>query len=236
MSKTELLFLVASTLTLGCTSENESETTARLGGSADYRDATTDHEGAERPAATPGAQSARVSVVVEGTGTIPEVDPKCALDPAGQFEAHYLGSATITDTDVYSAALAASDAQIQTPSGCAIPMLTVGVITDVMVRGELAISTTNCDTFCSAQARADAEAQCSASASAATCRAQYEAQASGQCKTTCTTKAHAIVAEVSVAAALLGGLDADALRAGALGDLTANLTFDHLEDPDGNDL
>jgi len=230
------MFLLASTLTFGCTSESESETTARLSGSAVYRDATTDHDGAAKPAATPEGQSARVSIVVKGTGTIPEVDPKCALDPAGQFEAHYLSTTTVTDKNVYTATVAETNGQIQTPSGCTIPDLTVGLITDIVVRAELAINTTSCETFCSARARADAEAQCGATASSATCRAQYETQASAQCQTTCTTSAHAIVAEVSLAASLLGDLDADALRAAALGELTANLTFDHLEDSDGNDL
>jgi hypothetical protein len=38
-----------------------------------------------------------------------------------------------------------------------------------------------------------------------------------------------IVAEVSLAASLLGDLDAEALRAAALGDFSADLTFDHME-------
>ncbi len=234
MSRTKLTFLLASALTFGCSNDHESDTS--VSGSAVYRDATTDHDGATQPAATPPAQSARVSIVVKGTGTIPEIDPQCALDPAGAFEAHYLSTMTVTGGELYSATVAEGSGQIQTPSGCAIPNLTVGLITDVVVRGELSINTTNCETYCSAQARADAEAQCGATASAAACRAQYEAQASGQCQTTCTTTAHAIVAEISLAASLLGDLDADALRAAALGELTADLTFDHLEDANGNEL
>jgi hypothetical protein len=236
MSRIKLTCFVASTLTFGCSSTNESETSAELSGTAVYRDSTTDHSGATQPAATPPPQSARITVVVKGTGQIPELDPKCALDPAGQFEAHYLSTMSVSDGNVYSSSFAEGSGQIQTPSGCEIPNLTVGLITDVVVRGELTINTTNCETFCQAEARADAEAQCGTSASSATCRAQYEAQASGQCQTTCTTKAHAIVAEVSLAASLLGDLDAEALRAAALGELTANLTFDHLEDADGKDL
>ena len=234
MQRIHLTYILASTLAFGCTSE--SDTSASLSGNAVYRDASTDHSGAQHPAATPPAQNARVSIVVKGSGTIPELDPKCALDPAGAFEAHYLSTMTVSDGDVYSATVAEGSGKIQTPSGCAIPNLTVGLITDVVVRGELSINTTNCETYCSARARADGEAQCGASASAAQCRAQYEAQATAQCQTTCTTRAHAIVAEVSLAASLLGDLDAEALRAAALGDLTANLTFDHLEDADGKDL
>jgi hypothetical protein len=215
-----------------CTSE--SETASSVSGDAVYRDATTDHSGATQAPSTPPPQSARVTLTVKGTGQIPQVDPQCALDPAGSFEANYLSTMNMSDGSAYTAALASGS--ITTPSGCEIPNLTVGVVTDVVVRGELAINTQNCDTFCTANARADAEAECGASASAATCRAQAESQASAQCQTTCTTKAHAIVAELSLSAALLGDLDADALRAAALGQLHANLTFDHLEDADGKHL
>jgi hypothetical protein len=201
-----------------------------------YRDAATDHSGAQQEAATPPAQSAKVTVVVKGTGQIPNLDPKCALDPSGAFEAHYLSTMNMTDGSVYSATVASGSGALQTPSGCAIPDLTVSLITDVVVRGELAINTQNCQTFCEADARADAETQCGASASAASCRAQAESQAAAQCQTTCTTRAHAIVAEISLGAALLGDLDAEALRAAALGELHANLTFDHLEDAEGKDL
>lgn len=227
MLRNHLTIVFASILTVGCT-DGESTTGSHLTGSATYRDAATDHVGASREAATPPPQSARVSVLVKGTGQIPHIDPQCALDPAGRFEAHYLSTMTVTDGNAYSATVAEGSGQLKTPSGCAIPELTVGVITDVVIRGELAINTTNCETYCQATARADAEAQCGATASAAACRAQYEAQAMAQCQTTCTTQAHAIVAETSLSASLLGDLDADALRAAALGELTANLTFDRL--------
>lgn len=219
-----------------CTSDGESQSSAALSGKAVYRDAQTSQDGAPAEAATPPPQSAHVSIVVKGTGSIPQVDPRCALDPAGAFEARYLSTLSMNDGSVYAASVAEGSGTIETPSGCAIPDLTVGVITDVVVRGELSINTTNCNTFCSARARADGEAQCGAMASAASCRAQYETQASAQCTQTCTTTAHAIIAEVSLTASLLGDLDADALRAAALGDLTADLTFDSLVDADGKDL
>lgn len=231
MSKTSLSLCLVCVLG-ACTSE--SQTSSSLSGQAVYRDAATDHSGATKAPSTPPPQSARVTITVKGTGQIPQVDPQCALDPAGSFEAHYLSTMNMTDGSAYTAAFA--NGSITTPSGCEIPNLTVGVVTDVVVRGELTINTQNCDTFCEANARADAEAECGASASAATCRAQAESQAAAQCQTTCTTKARAIVAEVSLAASLLGDLDADALRAAALGELQANLTFDHLEDANGKDL
>lgn len=229
MSRTSLsLCLVLA----ACTSESDSSST--ISGDAVYRDADTDHSGATRAPSTPPPQSARVTITVKGTGQIPHVDPQCALDPSGSFEAHYLSTMNMTDGSAYSAAIASGT--ITTPSGCAIPDLTVGLVTDVVVRAELAINTQNCTMFCEANARADAEAQCGTSASAASCRAAAESQGSAQCKTTCTTKARAIVAEMSLAAGLLGDLDAEALRAAALGELRADLTFDHLEDANGKDL
>jgi hypothetical protein len=229
MSNHHLTLFFVLTTVAGCTSDDD--TSASVSGQAVYRDAATEHDGAPRTAATPASQDAQVSIIVKGTGQIPQLDPKCALDPAGVFEARYLSTTTMKDGDIYTATVASGE--LQTPSGCAIPELTIGVITDVVVRGELTITTANCQSFCDASARADAEAQCGATSTAATCRAQYEAQASARCQTTCTTEARAIVAETSLSATLLGGLDADALRAAALGELTADLTFDHLEDEDG---
>lgn len=233
MQRISFAFLLASTL-LACTSDGDSNTSVT--GQAVYRDAATDHSGVQQQPATPPPQSASVSIVVKGTGQIPQIDPKCALDPSGAFEAHYASTMNMANGSAYTSQVASGSGVIQTPSGCAIPDLTVSLVTDVVIRGELSITTQNCQTFCEANARADAEAQCGANASEASCRAQAESQLAGQCQTTCTTKAHAIVAEVSLGAALLGNIDADALRAAALGDLHANLTFDHLEDANGKHL
>jgi hypothetical protein len=235
MTKHSALVACTTLIVMGCTSDGGDAGT-EVSGTAVYRDAETDHAGDPSQPAAPPPQSARISIIVKGSGQIPEVDPQCALDPAGTFEAHYLGTLAMTDGNVYAATVASGSGEIQTPSGCEIPNLTVGVVTDIVVRGELAVNTTNCDTFCSASARADAEAQCGASASTAACRAQYEAQASAQCTQTCTTRASNIVAEVSLAASVLGTIDADALRAAALGELSANLTFDHMEDSEGSML
>lgn len=214
-----------------CTSDGDQ---TQLTGSAVYRDARTTHDGTTAEPAAPPAQSARVSVVIKGTGQIQDLDPQCALDPAGAFEAHYLSSLDMTDGSVYAAALASGS--IQTPSGCTIPDLTVGVVTDIVVRGELAINTTNCNTFCSARARAEGEAECGATASSAACRADYEADAAAACVTTCTTRASKILAEVSLAGSLLGDIDAQGLRTAAFGDLSADLTFDTLVDANGESL
>ena len=223
MQQSQLVFilgsLVTSLLVAGCAGDDgEGQTSARLSGNAVYRDAATDHAGNARPASPPPAQTAEVAIVVKGQAQIPEVDPQCALDPTGHFEAHYLGDLRVGDDELYLATLAAGSGAITTPSGCAIPQLTVGLVTEVVVRAELAVTAQNCETYCQAHARAEAEAQCGASAAAASCRGTAEAQVAGSCTTTCTTSAHAIVAEASLAAGLFGSLDAEALRGAALGE------------------
>lgn len=226
-----------SLLLVACSGGGESgEPATNVSGQAVYRDAATDHTGAPAEPATPPAQGAKLSIVVEGSGDLPELDPQCALDPAGSFEAHYLGTLNLSDDSVYAASLGSAAGEITTPSGCEIPELTVGVITDVRIRAELTANTQNCESYCSAAARADAEQSCGATASAAECRTAAEAETSASCTTTCTTQTHLIVAEVSLLASLFGDLDAEALQAAALGDLEANLTFDHMEDQAGNEV
>jgi hypothetical protein len=201
-----------------------------------YRDATTDHTGMAQTPAAPPAQDAKLSIIVEGSGQIPNVDPQCALDPAGSFEAHYLGSLNLTDDDVYASSLFEAATEIRTPSGCEIPELAVAAITGARVRAELTVTTQNCQTYCAAAARANAEEQCGATAASAECRATAEASGEAACTTTCTTDARVIVAEASLAASLFGSLDANALRAAALGDLEVDLVFDRMEDGDGTVL
>jgi hypothetical protein len=212
------------------------EGTAEVAGVATYRDATTTHDGQARDPEAPPAQSMRVRVVVEGQGTLPEVDPRCALDPAGQFEARYAGTTSLSNDGIYATALAAGTAELVTPSGCEIPDLIVGFVTDVRVRGELSVTTENCQTYCAAAARAEAEQSCGASANAAACRAEAEASGEASCMTTCTTQTHVIVAETSLGATAVGQLDVIQLRAAALGQIEADLVFDHLEDERGSVL
>jgi hypothetical protein len=223
------LFAVAA-----CGGGGGDEADTNVTGQAVYRDARTTHDGLQAEPAPPPAQGAKISIVIEGTGQIPQVDPQCALDPAGAFEASYLGTLNLTEDSVYASSFGSAAGTIATPSGCTIPDLTVGVITDIRIRGELTATTQNCDTYCSAAARADAEESCGATAGAAECRSTAEAQATASCTQTCTTQTHVIVAETSLAASLLGDIDASALRAAALGDFEANLTFDHMEDDSGN--
>src|SRR3954468_6857828 len=112
MLRTTLTLCFASTL-LACTTDGDSNTS--LSGDAVYRDAATDHNGATQSPSTPPPQSAQVSIVVKGTGQIPKIDPQCALDPAGTFEAHYLSTMNMSSDSVYAATVASGSGAIQTP-------------------------------------------------------------------------------------------------------------------------
>src|SRR4026207_128000 len=116
MSRMNLLYMLAAARTFSSPS-SESESSGSLSGNATYRDAATDHNGATQEAATPPAQSAKVTIVIKGSGTRPETDPSCVVDPAGKFEAHYLSTMSVSDGEVYSASVAEGSGQIQTPSG-----------------------------------------------------------------------------------------------------------------------
>jgi len=131
---------------------------------------------------------------------------------------------------VYVAAM--SDSAFETPSGCSVPSLSIGLVTDIVARGELSATSQNCDTYCTAKARSVAETECDGEADEATCRATAEASYEASCTTSCTSTTHVIVAETSVGSSVLGGLvDLDG---SALGTVEADLTFDHVEDADGN--
>jgi hypothetical protein len=225
------LFAILSTVA-ACGDPDDGTTSSELRGDMRYRDAATNPDGSAREAATPPAdQGATITVTVEGTGTLDGLDgTRCELEgAAGQFQALFDAQAQLDGSGAYVAALSATDARILTPGGCAIPNLTVGVITDVRVRGEIAATTASCHTYCAANARATAEAQCSAAADQAQCRAAAEGTAAAACESECTTQRHVIVAETSLAASLLGNVDADSLRSAALGELSVDVTFDRME-------
>src|SRR5689334_14505841 len=114
-----------------CTSDSESTASSQLTGTASYRDAATAHDGSAQQPAAPPAQDAQVSVLVKGTGQIPQVDPHCVTDPAGAFEAHYASTLAMADGSAYAAGIASGT--LTTPSGCAISSLSAGVVTDIVV-------------------------------------------------------------------------------------------------------
>ncbi len=220
--------LLTAVLFTACAADEEA-TSTQVSGVSHYRDAQTDHTGNAQEASSPAPQDVSIEIIVRGQGELPELDPQCSLDAAGEFRALYTGTATLDEDGVYLAGLTEADGRIETLGGCELPDLTVALISDVVVRAELAATTQNCETYCAASARADAEAECGATADQAACRADAEAEAAAACTTTCTTETDAIVAEISLGASAVGSLDAEALRAAALGELNADLTFDHLE-------
>ena len=219
----------------GCATDGGAGDGTPVTGASTYRDSSTATDGSPHQAAAPPAQTATVSLAVDGTGTLSGVDVTCPDAAAGQFEALYHGQASIDGGGTLSGTLAAAG-DVTTPSGCTISDLTVAAVTGVTLRAELEATTTNCQTYCDASARADAESECAGNADEATCRSQAQASAAASCNTACTTQAHAIVAEVSLGIDALGAIDADALHAGAFGDVDAGFTFDHLEDAQGNRL
>ena len=130
-------------LTVGACASSPDTGSTQVMGQAVYRDATTDHSGAPQTAASPSPQTIQVTVTVKGTGTTPMIDPRCATDPAGVFDASYAGTAQMSNGNTYAATLASGSGTIATPSGCTISNLTVGAVTDVVVRGALSVTTEN---------------------------------------------------------------------------------------------
>lgn len=229
-SHTTIITMLSLSIFGACASDGD-EPTSQVTGAMRHDDATTNADGSPREAAAPAPdQPATITVEVRGTGVMSGLDPACQLDGAsGQFRALFEASATVDDGGAYVAALTGGDARLETLGGCEVPELTVNLITDVVVRAELAATTASCESYCAASARSQAEAECASSTTQAECRASAEATASASCQTECTTQRSVIVAEASLAASLLGDLDAEALRAAALGDVAVDLTFDHME-------
>ncbi|MBE7450547.1 MAG: hypothetical protein HS111_17105 [Kofleriaceae bacterium] len=227
---TTFITLLSLSILGACTSDDGAPPTGQVAGELRYRDAATNPDGTPREAATPPAQDGRLTVEVRGTGTLDGLTGACALEAAsGQFRARFDAAAAIGPDGAYVATLASAAARLETLGGCPIPDLTVALVTDVVVRAELDATTATCESYCAASARSDAEATCAGSATQATCRAAAEADAQAACHTECTTQRDVIVAEASLSASLLGEVDAELLRAAALGELRAELTLDRME-------
>jgi len=119
-------------------------------------------------------------------------------------------------------------ATFETPTGCAIPELTIGTMNEVVVRAELVATQPNCETYCAASARADAEAACGATAAAAACRTDAETKAEASCQTTCVSETKRIVAETALSAEALLQLNARGVSSTSLGELKVDLVFDEI--------
>lgn len=208
------------------------------GGQARCEDASTEPDGSPHEAVRPPSGSdMNVSIDVEGDGTISGLDPSCALEgTSGGFTGLYQGDATVDDNGVYTASLA--EGSFTTPSGaCVIDNLQIGSFTSVVVRGELQNTQKNCTTYCDAKARAAAESACDGEADQASCRSSAEADYSGSCTTECTSSTtRRIVAETSLGVTDLASLNAQGLSGATIGEVNADLTFDHIENDDGSEV
>lgn len=220
------------------TAEGESTATGR----ATYEDAQSGTDGvAQDPQPVepqPNDDPMTVEVLVEGTGTFEVTEPECELDQAtGAFEGLYQGEAEVDEEGLYVATLSETEATFQTPSGCTLPDLSIGAVTDVVVRGELSATQENCETYCAAKARSEAEATCEGDSDEASCRAEEETTYAASCETACTgSTTHVIVAETSLGASALTDLDLAGLGGTALGTVEADLTFDHVETESGEEV
>lgn len=218
--------------TAACTGEADIDTTAR--GTASYEDAATNRQGEAQQPAQPDPQPMYVEIIVEGTGQMSGLEPQCSLDGAtGSFDALFAGEADVSDDGAYVAGLASGDAFVTTPSGCEVPEVQITAVGDVTVRATIEATTANCTSYCEAKARHHGEAMCGAEPGQASCRAEAEAEYAASCTTTCTTTAHVIAAETALSAQALAELNARSITGAALGELSVDLTFDRIEDADG---
>jgi hypothetical protein len=216
------------------TGDDTAETESELSGQAIYRDSATDHAGQPRQASAPAEQDVSLEIDVRGNGTLDGLDPQCSLEgAAGQFEGVYVGSAGLGDDGAFAELLTSTTATFETPTGCAIPELTIAAMTEVVVRAKLTATAQNCESFCEAHARAEAEAECGATADAATCRADAEGELTASCTTTCTSETHHIVAETALSASAVAALNAAGITGTTFGDLDVDLVFDRVLDAEG---
>jgi len=214
---------------------NNGEEAAATQGNAKYRDASTNSGGdAVAPESPPAQDGMQVSLELEGSGLLSGLDADCADPDTGSVNGLYEGEGEIDENGAYTSSLAMVD--LTTPSGCTLDDLSLDVVTGVTFHAELTNTQENCTTYCDAYARAYAEDECSLDLDQASCRSELEADASASCETECTTSQNVIVAEVELGATALTDLSADSLEGSALGTIDLDLTFDHLEDGDGNDV
>lgn len=211
----------------------DAETTAE--GACTYEDAEKTADGADQQAAAPESGSSfDIRLDVEGTGDLNVSDPQCSLD-GNAFEALYEGTGEVSGDGVYVASFASADAAFETPSGCEIPDAEVQVVTGVSVVATLENTASQCTTYCEAKARSTAESECSGDADEASCRADVEGEYTASCETACTDpETVGIIARADLGAAALADLAVSELSGSALGSLSVDLTFDHLENADGD--
>ena len=230
------ILILLTLLALGC-GEADGETSAT--GAATYEDAETTREGSSaEPASPEDGTEMTVVLEVDGSGDFSISDPQCSLSGAsGAVEGLYEGEGTVDGDGVYVASFASTNATFETPDGCEVPEVEVSAVTGISVVATIENTSSQCTTYCESKARSYGEAECAAAQDEATCRAEAEAEYQGSCETTCTDpQTRGITARTSLGAGALAGLAVGSLSGAALGELEVDLTFDHLEDEDGEEI
>ncbi len=231
------LFLLVSAALIGCADNGSMDGAddGTVSGQARYADANSKSDGTARAPARPNGATMDLTVQVEGTGQIDGLDSQCALDGATGHFTGVLQSSSMVDGDgAYLAALASGDAVFSTDGGCAIPQLDITALTGVHVRAAISATAPQCDSYCAADARSRAEADCGAEPSSAGCRSDAQATYTASCTTTCNgNRTDAVVADVNLSAAEIAELEAGSVGGTTIGDVQAELVFDHMEDASG---
>lgn len=208
-------------------------------GKTAYEDSETDHDGMaqepEAPAPQPESDPIQVEIVLSGTGDLGVVPSSCSLDQgAGQFTSLLSGTGEIDENGLYIAGFLSSEATFFSPSGCELPEVSVATLTSVEVVARLSNTQENCNSYCSAKARSQAEAECGSYPNDASCRVSAEADYTASCETTCNgASTRVIVARSSLSISAVATLNATALGVDGLGNIEVDLTFDHIEEANG---
>ena len=209
---------------------------SRPSGDMTYEDANTDTNGDPQDPSSPPAQNVEIEVRMSGDGTLSGLDPTCPDLGATQFEGFTSAVGQVDSSGAYIAGFTLVNAMFETPtSGCEIPDLTIGLMSDIEVRALLQTTTQNCETYCAAKARSHGEAECGVGPGQAQCRAQAEAEYSATCTTACSgSTTRRIVASASVGVATLTSINSRDLNSEGMGEFELDLTFDRIEESDGS--
>jgi len=207
------------------TAERESRTV--LTGHVVYQDAQTDADGNHHDADVLAGASGTLRMMVHGNGSIAGT---CADAPTGAFVAYYDADVRIDSAGAFSAPLYPAAPAIYTASGCAVDELTVGAVTNVSISAAVRATPQRCAALCTATARARGEGDCSLSDDPAACRRSVQPASAADCADRCASQAAAIGGQGALDNNALPYVDADNLRQGNFGEISATLVFDRLYD------
>lgn len=206
-------------------------------GHAWFEDATTTHTGDPSDPAhlTPDTgDTLQVEVWLQGQGFFIPENLQCTLDTSGTFDALYEGEAMVRPNGIYLSGYSSAEALLETSAGCGLSSLEGGFATEAWIRGSIEADYQTCEVYCEAKARAYGEDECGFEPGAASCRSSAEAMYEASCSTACSDEAVMIVGETRIRGGGLARINQSGLTGGAFGVTSANLTFDHMVDEDGD--